>query len=147
LRAAERLTKLAIMPTGADGFAGRLDVNGKPVVAMALGRLGGFNAHDAGVRAAAYASYWNRWLAPPPGAPLRDLFDRLLPAQVYQPTRPESFFTQLAAGLSGASVPIMCNAYALDSGRELVFCNQAAFAQIFRRDLAARTLLFRRAGG
>lgn len=164
-------------------------MNGKPVVAMALGGLGGFNAHDAGVLAAAhecglkpdiitctsgaiawtrlfltnpggirdevrrqaeavrgasallvaavgdpgvfrpaYASYWRRWLAAPSGPPLRDLLDRLFPAQVYQPARPESFFARLAADLSGASVPVMCNAYGIDSGRELVFCNPAAFA-------------------
>ena len=163
-------------------------MNNKPVVAMALGGLGGFNAHDAGVLAAAhecglkpdiitctsgaifwthqfltnpggiraevvqqsaalrganalevavlgfpgvfrpaYASYWRRWFALPAGPPFRDLLDRLVPAQVYEPTRPKTFFTQVAADFNGATTPVMFNAYAVHSGRELVFCNQAAF--------------------
>lgn len=163
-------------------------MNGRPVVAMALGGVGGFNAHDAGVLTAAhecglapdiitctsgaifwtrlfltdpggirveverqaaavrgasalqvavlgdpgvfrpaYASWWARWLAPPSGPPLRDLLDRLFPAQLYEPDRPPEFFAQIAADLSRASTPVAFNAYALSSGRELVFCNQAAF--------------------
>ncbi len=163
-------------------------MNNNPVVAMALGGVGGFNAHDAGVLAAAhecglkpdiitctsgaifwthlfltnpggirdeverqaeavsganvlrvavlgepgvfqpaYASYWARWFAPPSGPPLRDLLDRLFPAQLYQSTRPETFFAQIAADFSAARMPVMFNAYAVTSGRELVFCNQAAF--------------------
>jgi hypothetical protein len=137
-------------------------VDSKPVVAMALGGLGGFNAHDAGVLAAAhecglqpdiitctsgaifwtdlfltnpgrirdeveqqveevsgatavqvavlgdpgvfapaYASWWERCFAPPSGPPLRDLLDRLFPAQVYESTRPETFF----AGSPRTSMP------------------------------------------
>jgi hypothetical protein len=163
-------------------------MSSKPVVAVALGGLGGFNAHDAGVLAAAhecglepdiitctsgaifwtdlfltnpgaireqvvqqveavsganavevavlgdqgvfqpaYASWWERWFAPPAGPPLRDLLDRLFPAQLYQSTRPETFFTQIAADFNAARTPVMFNAYAVTSGRELVFCNQAAF--------------------
>ena len=163
-------------------------MSGKPVVAMALGGLGGFNAHDAGVLAAAhetglvpdiitctsgaiawthlfltnpggirdevvaeadavsganalevavlgdpgifqpaYAAYWRRWFTPPSGAPVRNLLDRLFPAQLYESTRPQEYFAQIAADFNDASTPIMFNAYALDSGRELVFCNDAAF--------------------
>lgn len=163
-------------------------MNSKPVVAMALGGVGGFNAHDAGVLAAAhecgltpdiitctsgaifwtrlfltnpggireeverqaeavsgatavrvallgdpgvfrpaYASYWARWFARPAGPPLRDLLDRLFPAQLYEPARPEEFFAQIAADFSSASTPVMFNAYNVHSGRELVFCNPAAF--------------------
>jgi len=129
-------------------------MSSKPVVAVALGGLGGFNAHDAGVLAAAhecglepdiitctsgaifwtdlfltdpgairdqveqqveavsganavevavlgdpdvfqpaYASWWERWFSPPSGPPLRDLLDRLFPAQLYQSTRPETFLS------------------------------------------------------
>jgi hypothetical protein len=163
-------------------------VNSKPVVAMALGGLGGFNFHDAGVLTAAhecglepdiitctsgaifwthlfltdpggiraeveqqaeavsganavqvavlgdpgvfqpaYASWWERWLSPPSGPPVRDLFDRLFPAELYRSTRPETFFAQIAADLDAARTPVMFNGYAVTSGRELVFCNQAAF--------------------
>jgi hypothetical protein len=82
---------------------------------------------DPGVFRPAYASYWARWFAPPSEEPLRDLLDRLFPAQLYEPTRPQEFFAQIAADLSRASTPVMFNAYTLSSGRELVFCNQAAF--------------------
>jgi hypothetical protein len=82
---------------------------------------------DPGVFQPAYASYWRRWFTPPSGPPLRDLFDRLFPAQLYEPTRPKVFFDQIAADFSGASTPVMFNAYAVKSGRELVFCNEAAF--------------------
>jgi hypothetical protein len=60
-------------------------------------------------------------------ARLADLLDRLVPAQVYEPTRPKTFFTQVAADFNDATTPVMFNAYAVHSGRELVFCNQAAF--------------------
>ena len=82
---------------------------------------------DPGVFSPAYASYWERWFAPPSGPPLRDLLDRLFPAQVYQSTRPETFFAQIAADFGAARTPVMFNAYAVTSGRELVFGNQAAF--------------------
>ena len=82
---------------------------------------------DPGVFQPAYASLWERWFAPPSGPPLRDLLDRLFPAQLYQSTRPETFFAQIAADFSAARTPVMFNAYAVTSGRELVFCNQAAF--------------------
>lgn len=164
-------------------------MNSKPVVAMALGGVGGFNAHDAGVLSAAhecgltpdiitctsgaifwthlfltdpdsiraqveqqaaevngatalqvavlgdpgvfrpaYASYLARWFTPPSGPPVRALLDRLFPAQLYQPTLTPEFFTQVAEDLSRASTPVAFNAYAVSSGHELVFCNQAAFA-------------------
>lgn len=164
-----------------------------PVVGMALGGIGGFNAHDAGVLAAAhacdlepdvitctsgaifwtyqyltnpegiraeverqaeavsganalrvalmgdpgvfapaYASYWTRWLSPPDGPPVRNLLDRLFPAQVYQSTRPKERFAAMAEAFTGTRIPIMFNAYAVKSGRELVFCNDAAFAFLDR---------------
>ena len=163
-------------------------MNSRPVVAMALGGVGGFNDHDAGVLSAAhdcglapdiitctsgalfwthlyltdpgsiraeverqaaavsgatalqvavlgdpgvfrpaYASYLARWFTPPSGPPVRALLDRLFPAQLYQPTLSREFFAQVAADLSQASTPVAFNAYAISSGHELVFCNQAAF--------------------
>lgn len=62
----------------------------------------------------------------PSGRPLRNLLDRLFPAQLYQPTRPKEF-AQIAADLARASTPVAFNAYAAGSRRELVFCNQATF--------------------
>ena len=56
---------------------------------------------DPGVFAPAYASWWERCFAPPSGPPLRDLLDRLFPAQVYESTRPETFF----AGSPRTSMP------------------------------------------
>jgi hypothetical protein len=168
-------------------------MNDKKVVGMALGGVGGFNAHDAGVLAAAhecelrpdiitctsgaifwthlfltnpggirdevqrqadavkgvnalqvavlgypgvfrpaYASYWARWFDPRWGPLVRGLFDRLFPAQLYEPTGPKEIFDQMAADLVGTPTPVMFNAYAVKSGRELVFCNDAAFGFIGR---------------
>jgi hypothetical protein len=86
-----------------------------------------------GVFRPAYASYWMRWFDPRWGLPLRGLFDRLFPAQLYEPTRPKEFFDQMAADLGGTPTPVMFNAYAVNSGRELVFCNDAAFSFIGRQ--------------
>ena len=88
---------------------------------------------DPGVFRPAYGAYWRRWFTPPSGPPLRGLADRLFPAQLYEPTRPEEFFDQMAADFGGTSTPVMFNAYAVSSGRELVFCNEAAFGFIGRR--------------
>ena len=41
-------------------------MNNKPVVAMALGGLGGFNAHDAGVLAAAHGAASSQTSSPAP---------------------------------------------------------------------------------
>jgi hypothetical protein len=164
-----------------------------PVVGLALGGIGGFNAHDAGVLAAAhecdlepavitctsgaifwtyqyltnpegiraeverqaqavgganalrvaltgdpgvfapaYMSYWMRWMRPPDGPPVRDLLDRLFPAQIYQSTRPKEYFAAMADAFIATRIPTMFNAYAVRSGRELVFCNDAAFAFLDR---------------
>lgn len=168
-------------------------MNDRKIRGMALGGVGGFNAHDAGVLAAAhecglepdvitctsgaifwthlfltnpggirdevqrqadavqgasalqvallgepgvfrpaYASYWSRWSGPRWGPPVRGLLDRLFPAQLYEPTRPEEFFGQVAADFISTPTPVMFNAYAVRSGRELVFCNEAAFGFIGR---------------
>ena len=163
------------------------------VVGMALGGIGGFNAHDAGVLAAAhecgvqpdiitctsgaifwthqfltnpdgieaevrrqaeavsesnallvamlgdpgvfqpaYIPYWTRWLRPPTESPFRDLLDRIFPAQIYEPTRPKQFYADIASAFSDTPIPIMFNAYSVESGRELVFCNKAAFDFLHR---------------
>jgi len=55
-----------------------------------------------------------------------------LPRQLHEPTRPKEFFGQLAADLGGTPTPVMFNAYSVNSGRELVFCNEAASGFIGR---------------
>jgi hypothetical protein len=87
---------------------------------------------DPGIFQPAYVSYWTRWLRPPTGEPFRDLLDRLFPAQLYEPTRPKRFYADIADAFSDAPIPIMFNAYAVETGRELVFCNQAAFDFLHR---------------
>lgn len=165
----------------------------KPVIGLALGGIGGFNAHDAGVLAAAhdcdlrpdaitcasgaiiwthlyltdpealgdevqrqadgvgetnalraammgndgmfhpaYQSYWRRWFQPASATPFQDLLDRLWPAQLYESTRPPAFYETIAGAFRAATIPIMFNAYGMASGRELVFCNEAAFAFLGR---------------
>jgi hypothetical protein len=83
---------------------------------------------DPGIFQPAYASYWTRWFRPPSGPLFRDLLDRLFPAQVYESTRPKEFFAGIADDFNTAPVPIMFNAYAVNTGRELVFCNEHAFS-------------------
>lgn len=160
----------------------------KPVTGLALGGIGGFNAHDAGVLKAlydcalvpdiitctsggifwthefltqpeqireevereaeavsgvnalavalmgdpkvfapAYLQYWMRWLQPWQAWSWKELFDRMLPAQIYTPTRRPQDFAAMADVFNESTIPIVFNAFAISSGRELLFCNPAAF--------------------
>ncbi|MGH3813793.1 MAG: hypothetical protein ACRDUV_15305 [Pseudonocardiaceae bacterium] len=160
----------------------------KPVTGLALGGIGGFNAHDAGVLSAlydsalvpdiitctsgaifwtheflirpeqireeverqveaveganalavallgdpkifapAYQQYWTRWLQPWKALSWKELLDRLLPAQIYEPKRRPQDFASMADVFNHSTIPIVFNAFAISRGRELLFCNPAAF--------------------
>lgn len=160
----------------------------KPVTGLALGGIGGFNAHDAGVLKAlydsalvpdiitctsgaifwtheflvrpeqireeverqaeaveganalavallgdpqifapAYRQYWARWLQPWKTWSWKELLDRLLPAQIYEPKRRPQDFAAMADVFNHSMIPIVFNAFAISRGRELLFCNPAAF--------------------
>src|SRR5438874_2671442 len=63
--------------------------------------------------APAYRQYWARWMTPWNPFSLTDLFDRLLPAQVYEPTRTTADFEQMARDFRGTNIPVIFNAYAI----------------------------------
>jgi hypothetical protein len=160
----------------------------KSVIGLALGGVGGFNAHDAGVLKAfadagvrpdvitctsgaifwvyryltdpggipdevrrqadlvrgsnavwtaitgvpgvftpAIPEYVRRWFTPWPRFSPRELFNRLLPAQVYRPTRPAADFAAMADAFNAPSAPpIAFNAYDISAGEELLFANEGA---------------------
>ena len=156
------------------------------VVGLALGGIGGFNAHDAGVLKAAYdvgvkpdvisctsgaifwtyqfltdpegipaevqrqadavqgvnalsvaafgypkifapatRQYWARWMTPWNPFSVKEYLDRLLPAQVYEPTRTTADFAAMANAFVATDIPVLFNAYAIAQGRELLFSNPA----------------------
>lgn len=173
-------------------------VTEKNRVGLALGGIGGFNAHDAGVLKAAYdlrvrpdvisctsgaifwtylfltnpegipaevqrqadavqgvnalsvaalgdpkvfvpatRQYWARWMTPWNPFSVNDFLDRLLPAQVYEPTRPKADFQRIADAFNESDTPVIFNAYAIAEGRELLFVNHAAanFLDDYRKNL------------
>ena len=80
-----------------------------------------------GIFTPAYLQYVKRWLTPWSSVSIRELLDRMLPAQVFQPTRTKADFTAIADALNEARVPIVFNSYSISHGRETLYCNPAAF--------------------
>ena len=89
---------------------------------------------DSGVFRPAYLEALRRWWTPPPFKenPLEALFDRLLPAQLYVPTRDPAAFSAIAhvfnseAKLHGHEIGIVFNAYNLKTGQAVLFGNDKA---------------------
>lgn len=85
-----------------------------------------------GVFAPAYAEAVGRWFRPP--APheteFETIFDRLLPAQQYVPTRPDAWFADVAATLQNAPFGVVFNAYDLARGKGVLYGNDRARAQL-----------------
>lgn len=79
-----------------------------------------------GVFAPAYGEYLRRWLTPWRRLSPRELANRLLPAQVYRPTRPSADFVAMAAAFNASSIPVVFNAYDISAAQELLFGNPAA---------------------
>lgn len=90
--------------------------------ALAVALLG-----DPGIFAPAYQQYWMRWLQPWKTLSWKELFDRLLPAQIYEPKRRPQDFVAMADVFNHSTIPIVFNAFAISRGRELLFCNPPAF--------------------
>ena len=89
---------------------------------------------DSGIFRPAYPEALRRWWTPPPFRenPLEALFDRLLPAQLYVPTRDPAAFSAIAhvfnseAKLHGHEIGIVFNAYNLKTGQAVLFGNDKA---------------------
>jgi hypothetical protein len=79
-----------------------------------------------GVFMPAVAEYARRWLTLRPPLSPRELFNRLLPAQIYRPTRPAADFAAMAKAFNDSTTPIVFNAYDISAGQELLFGNEAA---------------------
>jgi hypothetical protein len=91
-------------------------------------------AGDPGVFRPAYLEALKRWWSLPSGEknPFEALFDRLLPAQMYVPTRSEADFENIArtlnnaTGSDGRAIGVVFNAYNLNTGQAVLFGNDKA---------------------
>jgi hypothetical protein len=84
---------------------------------------------DHGVFRPAYPEMLKRWMTPPsPKANILEaFFDRLLPAQLYVPTRPAADFSRIAKVFNdNHDMGIVFNAYNLKTGRTVLFGNLKA---------------------
>jgi hypothetical protein len=89
---------------------------------------------DPGIFRPAYLEAMRRWWSPPSREknPLEALFDRLLPAQMYVPTRAPADFENIARVLNSASssdgreIGVVFNAYNLKTGEAVLFGNDKA---------------------
>ena len=88
---------------------------------------------DPGVFRPAYAEAIRRWFKPPTlwDNPLETALNRLLPAQVYVPTRRPKDFEDMAGALNQAeigdkAIGVVFNAYDIDAGTAVLFGNDAA---------------------
>jgi hypothetical protein len=89
---------------------------------------------DPGVFRPAYRESLARWFTPPsPGRhPLYAFYDRLLPAQIYVPTRADADFVAMAdvfnnqARVDGHDIGIVFNAYDLEKGEAILYGNDKA---------------------
>ncbi|MDX2102198.1 MAG: hypothetical protein EAZ99_17345 [Alphaproteobacteria bacterium] len=81
----------------------------------------------SGVFRTATTEYWQRLMAFPPPLTAREWMTRLLPAQVWVPTRPESVFEEMSEVFNAWDKPLFFNSYAPKRGVELVHMNRAAY--------------------
>jgi hypothetical protein len=89
---------------------------------------------DPGIFRPAYLEAMRRWWSPPSSEknPFEALFDRLLPAQMYVPTRGPADFETIARALNNATggdgreIGIVFNAYNLKTGQAVLFGNDKA---------------------
>jgi hypothetical protein len=86
---------------------------------------------EPGVFRPAYAETIRRWLRfPDLDNPFKSLFDRVLPAEVYVPTRKPEEFADIADAFNnkaeGKGIGVVFNAYNLETGQAVLFGNEVA---------------------
>jgi len=81
-----------------------------------------------GIFRPAVQEYWERWFKPMREFSLREVSDRLFPAQVYVPLRPHEWFMNIAQTFGDSQLPIVFNSYDLQKGIEQLHLNDAACA-------------------
>jgi hypothetical protein len=102
-----------------------------PIAQLAIALTG-----DPGVFRPAYPEALRRWLTPPSLTknPVEALFNRLLPAQIYVPTRDPAEFETIAnvlnneAKINGQDIGVVFNAYNLETGEAVLFGNEKAIS-------------------
>jgi hypothetical protein len=80
-----------------------------------------------GVFRTATSEYWQRLMAFPPPLTAKEWMARLIPAQMWVPTRPDADFEEMAAVFNAWEKPLFFNSYAPKRGVELVHMNQAGY--------------------
>lgn len=80
----------------------------------------------AGVFRPAQQEFWRRWFSPPRPGNKDDMLDRLLPAQMWVPTRPETDFESIATCFNAWPKPIFFNSFSPKSGDEYLHMNPPA---------------------
>ncbi len=81
----------------------------------------------SGVFRTATTEYWQRLMALPPPMTAKDWMARLIPAQVWVPTRTDQDFEEMAEVFNAWDKPLFFNSYAPKRGVEFVHMNQAAY--------------------
>ncbi|MGH6627855.1 MAG: hypothetical protein ACRECD_15175 [Burkholderiaceae bacterium] len=85
-----------------------------------------------GVFRPALGEYWARWAQWPAASWAQTLVDRTWPVQTAIPTRPESFFVEVAEQLNASEVAVLFNAFCPPTGEEYLFLNPAAMCHLGR---------------
>lgn len=88
---------------------------------MSLGWMG-----TPGVFRPAVIEYWKRWMSPMSEVSAKQLFDRLLPAQLFVPLRRLEEFGQIAKTLNESPIGIMFNTFSPQKGKCYLHMNEAA---------------------
>ncbi|MDX2104615.1 MAG: hypothetical protein SF002_18990 [Alphaproteobacteria bacterium] len=80
-----------------------------------------------GVFRTATTEYWSRFLTSPPPVTANDWLERLMPAQMWVPTRSDDLFEAMASCFNSWDRPLFLNSYAPRRGVELVHMNPAGY--------------------
>lgn len=81
---------------------------------------------DPGISRPAIPEYWHRWLTPPRQIGAEALLDRLVPGQLWVPTRPPELLAHYADVFNKSSIPVAFNSYHLATGQCYLHINEAA---------------------